>query len=36
MHSDIGIRRDNLLVRGERVVLLELKVTQGPGKSEVS
>jgi hypothetical protein len=35
MHGDIGIRRDNLLVRGERVVLFELKVAQGPGEGEV-
>ena len=36
MYGDIGIRSDNLLVRGERVVLFELEVTQGPGKGEIA
>ena len=35
MHGDVGIRRDDLLIRGQGVVLFELKVTQGPGKGEI-
>ena len=36
MLCDIGIRRDNLLVRCESVVLFELKITQRPGEGQIS
>ena len=36
MASNVGISGDNLALRGEGVVLLELEVTQGSGESEVA